>query len=124
MEDLIPILGILCVIGLPMVFLIVIGVKMVKSRHEERMEMIRQGIILEEPEKKANRFVALRNGLLLVGIAAGILVGLSISQSLFEDTFTGYFILFTMPILFAGIAFLAYFFIVKSMQKSDEEKDE
>lgn len=121
MDDLIPILGILCAVGLPMVFLILVGTRMIKSRHEERMEMIRQGIILEEPEKKVNRYVALRNGLLLVGIALGLFVGLLVSEG--RDPFSRYFILWTMPVLFAGFAFLVYFFIAQKMQKAENEKN-
>lgn len=121
MDNLIPILGILCAVGLPMVFLILVGTRMIKSRHEERMEMIRQGIILEEPEKKVNRYVALRNGLLLVGIALGLFVGLLVSEG--RDSFSRYFILWTMPVLFAGFAFLVYFFIAQKMQKAENEKN-
>ena len=45
MEDLIPIIAILCTIGLPIATGLVIGLTSVKNDHKERMGLINQGII-------------------------------------------------------------------------------
>lgn len=120
----IPILSILCAVGLPIVFLTLVGIRTIQSRHEERMAMIAQGIIPEYPEKKANRFNALRNGILLVSIAFGALTAIFFSSWL-NDKYVALF-LCIFPILFGGIGYLVYFFTVKNMEKNEpaEKKEE
>ena len=121
----IPVISIICAVGLPMVFLILISIKTIQAKHEERMAMIAQGMIPEFPEKKANRFTALRNGILLASIGLGALVGPLISR-LFLDDWALELYLIIFPILFAGIGYLIYFFIVKRMEKNEpkEKKQE
>ena len=72
---LIPLVAIVCAVGLPVVLLIVLVVRTTRTKHEERMAMIEKGIVLEEPERKANKFNALRNGLLMIGLALGAISG-------------------------------------------------
>ena len=77
MEDwLIPLVAIVCAVGLPVVLLIVLVVRTTRTKHEERMAMIEKGIVLEEPERKVNKFNALRNGLLMIGLALGAIGGI------------------------------------------------
>ena len=55
MEDwLIPLVAIVCAVGLPVVLLMVLVVRTTRTKHEERMAMIEKGIVLEEPERKVN----------------------------------------------------------------------
>lgn len=74
-EWLIPLVAILCGAGLPIILLMVVVVRTTRQRHEERMAMIEKGIVLEEPERRANKYGALRNGLLMVGLAFGAILG-------------------------------------------------
>ena len=116
---LIPLLAIICTIGLPILLVSLIVYKSVQTKHQEKLAMIEKGIVLQDPEKPVNRYTALRNGLLLVGLAVGALLGLFISETWLRDSYAGDFMIAIMTILFGGIAFLSYFFIIRSMQKKD-----
>ena len=120
---LIPIVAIICTIGLPILVISIIVYKSVQTKHQEKLAMIEKGMILQEPEKRTNKYTALRNGLLLVGLAVGAMIGLGISETWLRDSFAGDFMIAIMTILFGGIAFLAYFFIIRSMQKQDNNPE-
>ena len=106
-EWLIPLVAILCGAGLPIILLMVVVVRTTRQRHEERMAMIEKGIVLEEPERRANKYGALRNGLLMVGLAFGAILGVS-------------FVIYT--VLGGGVAYLVYFFIVLKMMEKEKEQ--
>ena len=116
---LIPLLAIICTIGLPILLVSLIVYKSVQTKHQEKLAMIEKGIVLQDPEKPVNRYTALRNGLLLVGLAVGAMLGLFISETWLRDSYAGDFMIAIMTILFGGIAFLSYFFIFRSMQTKD-----
>ncbi|HNU36903.1 MAG TPA: hypothetical protein PKJ87_00965 [Macellibacteroides fermentans] len=120
---LIPIVAIICTIGLPILIISIIVYKSVQTKHQEKLAMIEKGMILQEPEKRTNKYTALRNGLLLVGLAVGAMIGLGISETWLRDSFAGDFMIAIMTILFGGIAFLAYFFMIRSMQKQDNNPE-
>jgi hypothetical protein len=88
-----------------------------QAKHAERMAMIEKGIVVEEPERKVNRFNALRNGLLMIGLSLGAIAGLSINR--FFDIWEGGFLIFILAILGGGIAFIVYFFIARNMQREE-----
>lgn len=94
-----------------------------KGRHEERMGMIEKGIILEEPEKKANRFPALRNGIFMIALALGILIGMFIMPHVDIDTDWVYLLVPTLAVLFGGVGFIIYFFLSRKIQKKEEAED-
>ena len=61
----IPILGVICAVGMPVLLGIIASYMTIKSKHEEKMAMIEKGIVLEEamrPERRPNRYNTLRNG--------------------------------------------------------------
>lgn len=120
---LIPIVAIICTIGLPILVISIIVYKSVQTKHQEKLAMIEKGMILQEPEKRTNKYTALRNGLLLVGLAVEAMIGLGISETWLRDSFAGDFMIAIMTILFGGIAFLAYFFMIRSMQKQDNNPE-
>ena len=120
---LIPIVAIICTIGLPILIISIIVYKSVQTKHQEKLAMIEKGMILQEPEKRTNKYTALRNGLLLVGLAVGAMIGLGISETWLRDSFAGDFMIAIMTILFGGIAFLAYFFMIRGMQKQDNNPE-
>ena len=120
---LIPLLAIICTIGLPILLVSLIVYKSVQTKHQEKLAMIEKGMILQEPEKRTNKYTALRNGLLLVGLAVGAMIGLGISETWLRDSFAGDFMIAIMTILFGGIAFLAYFFMIRGMQKQDNNPE-
>lgn len=118
MEDwLVPVVGCICVIGLPMVMAIVVLVKSIQAKHAERMAMIDKGVVLEEPEKRTNKYNALRNGLLLIGLAIGAMAGMWIGN--YMNNWQGDFMIFIFTVLGGGISFIIYFFVVRYMQEKD-----
>lgn len=44
----IPILGVICAVGMPVLLGIIASYMTIKSKHEEKMAMIEKGIVLEE----------------------------------------------------------------------------
>ena len=119
-EMLIALTAIICAVGLPVLLLIVLVVRTTRTKHEERMAMIEKGIVLEEPEKKTNKFNALRNGLLMIGLALGAMSGVYLDVTMPSD-WTGFPVdIFT--VLGGGIAYLIYFFIVLKMMEKEKEQ--
>ena len=47
----IPILGVICAVGMPVLLGIIASYMTIKSKHEEKMAMIEKGIVLEEASK-------------------------------------------------------------------------
>lgn len=119
-EDIIiPVLGIVFAIGLPLILAMALG----KFRHDERMAMIEKGVTLEEPVKKSNRYPALRNGLFMIGLSLGAIIGLYVSPSL--PTYSDWADLSVpiMAILFGGVAFVVYFFVSRAMEMKEKNTD-
>lgn len=122
MNDLVPIFGVLGVFFAPVVLVwVILEYRKSKLRNSERMALIAQGIIPAEEEIKLNktnpnRFVSLRNGIALVGIAVGIIVAFLISEwmGFYEEKA---FAIYTASILlFLGIGYLIYFFVTREMK--------
>jgi hypothetical protein len=119
---------------------LVLGLKMMNARHAERMALINQGLIPPDaPKKKANpnRFVTLRNGIILVFLATGIIVGtlLNTSSNLFDasgdvsiDSMQNSFRSFTYSaasiVFFLGLGYLTYFFVSRKMEKVEENEND
>lgn len=122
-EWLIPLVAIICAVGLPVLLLMVLVIRTTRTKHEERMAMIEKGIVLEEPERKTNKFNALRNGLLMIGLALGAMAGIFFDSSLSaaSNDWEGFsVVIFT--VLGGGIAYLIYFFIVLKMMEKEKEQ--
>jgi hypothetical protein len=88
-------------------------------RHKERRALIEKGmdISLLQGEKKCSTLESLKYGILLIGLAAGILIGniLDAYTRLSEEV--SYF---SMIFLFGGLALLVYYSIAK--KKEEEER--
>ena len=113
-----------CAVGAPVVCATTSIIKISRFRHEERMKMIEGGVILREPEKRANRYPALRNGLFMIGLALGVLIGLFVDPYVPEGDFG--FEIFSVPmfaLLLGGIGLVVYFFLSRKMQVKEEEED-
>lgn len=118
----VPVLGIICTIGLPLLLAIIASTKQISAKHAERMAMIERGVILEEPEKKPSKYGALRNACVMIGLALGAIGGL-FAKNLYSP-YTWWeadFLIFVLTVLGGGLAFLVYFFIVRRMEKNDKE---
>ncbi len=124
MEDeglVVAILGIVFCIGVPVVLGAILGFTHLRGRNSERLAMIERGIIpqeIEKPEKKANRYPALRNGLVMIGLAIGVLIGF-LMKPLVDWGWIG-LVISSMAILCGGIGFVVYFFLSRKMEHEDD----
>lgn len=117
----VPIVAIVFAVGLPIVVFAVIIYKNQQTKHNERMAMIEKGMILEEPERKVSKYNALRNGLLMIGLAIGAIIGMFIETSL--SRWQESFLTLIMTILGGGIAFIVYFFLARKIEQGEKEQN-
>ena len=107
----IPILGVICAVGMPVLLGIIASYMTIKSKHEEKMAMIEKGIVLEEamrPERRPNRYNTLRNGIFMIGLSLGVIV----------------LLVPAITIMFGGVAFIIYFFLSRSLMEKERLEDE
>lgn len=123
-DTLVPIVAIVSVFGFPVALLwVILEIRKINLRNRERMSLISQGIIPEEEIKQKrspNRFVSLRNGIVLIGIAVGILVGFSITEGMSLTEEKAFWIYSSSILLFLGIGYLVYFFTTRNMKIEPE----
>lgn len=118
MGELIPLLAIICTIGLPIIAGWILGMQWIKSRNIERMGLINQGIIPPDtPKKKSdpNRFVSLRNGIVLIAMGIGIMVGFLCSEYLVIGQGSEFWMTGASLVFFLGVGYLVYFLIVQKI---------
>lgn len=126
-ELLIPIVAIVCGAGLPMLLAIIASYMLIKSKHDEKMAMIEKGIILEEAalqERKPGRYNALRNGICMVGLSLGVIVGLLIDANLAYESNWSMLVVPTVTVMFGGVAFVVYFFLSRYLMEKESAEDE
>lgn len=118
MEDLIPIVAILCAVGLPIATGLVIGLNAIRNEHRERMGLIEQGIIPPNKTKQKsnpNRLVSLRNGIVLIALGIGIIVGFLCSEYLVIGHGNEFWVTGASVVFFLGIGYLVYFLATRNM---------
>ncbi len=128
-ELLIPIVGIICMIGLPIVTGMVLGILRIKATNMERMGLINQGIIPPDSPKKRrgtpNLLVSLRNGIVLIALGIGIIVGLLCSEYLIIDRENLFFwVIGASVVFFLGVGYLTYFLVVQKMPHLEQRESE
>ena len=118
----IPALGILCAIALPLILVILSVYWTVTSKHKEKMAMIERGIAPDEnaPDRQPNRYGSLRNGLLMIGLAIGTIAGIFLARTMREE-YEMFLIIVAMIVVCGGIAFTSYFFISKKLMEQEEK---
>ena len=113
-ETIVAVSSVICAVGLPIVMTIFICYWVLVGKHKERMAMIERGIVPEEAQRtkaNPNRYIALRNGMLMASLAIGALIGILI-ESCFTFTNEWHWLLVPMiTVLFGGIGFVGYFFL-------------
>lgn len=115
------------VFGMPIVLVwVILEFRKNKNRHNERMSLISQGIIPPDEvnikRSNPNRFVSLRNGIVLVGLAIGTLTGFFISEGMVLEEEKAFWIYTSSILLFLGIAYLVYFFVTRNLKMFDENE--
>ena len=126
MGELVPILAIICTIGLPIIAGLILGVQWIKSRHTERIGLIQQGIIPpDSPKKKSdpNRLVSLRNGIVLIALGGGIIVGILCFKNLAIGKGNEFWLMGASIVFFLGVGYLAYLLVAQkvTMPRPKEE---
>lgn len=120
----IAILAIICIFGLPVLITGYVLVKLITSNNKERLELARHGIVAPVRAKPSpNKYRALRNGILCTGIAIGLTIGTVVianSNYTFRE-YIEFLIICSSTILCLGLAYLAFFLIVKNKKLENEE---
>ncbi len=118
MLDLTPVL-VLCIIFGSIIAIVYIG-----TRRKERMAMLEKGVdasVFFSKKTSSNEY-SLKYGLLLIGVALGILVGnlLAASAPFAEAEEAAYF---SMIFLFGGMALLINYFVARKIFNEDKGND-
>ena len=126
MGDLIPVLAIICTIGLPIIVGLLLGLRWMNNRNQERMGLINQGIIPPDTPRsktKPNKLVALRNGILFISIGIGVIVGFLCSEYLVIGIGNKFWITGSSVVFFMGVGYLVYFLVSQKMSQSIQRED-
>ncbi|WP_436414483.1 DUF6249 domain-containing protein [Petrimonas sp.] len=126
MNDVAGIIAILSAVALPIATGLVIGLTSVKNQHRERMGLINQGIIPPERMKKKanpNRFVSLRNGIVLIALGIGVIVGFLCSENLTIAQDNEFWIIGASVVFFLGLGYLVYFLVTQKMPAAQHKED-
>ena len=86
----------------------------IKASHLERMAKIEKGIDTNAPSNN-NRYLELKLGMLMVGIAFGLLLAYFVEKTMKLDEVVFYP---SFMLLFGGISLIASFFLAKRLQKN------
>ncbi len=116
MEDLTGIIAIISIFALPVITAMVLILKKLSSTHKERMGLIQQGIIPpNEPKRKStpNRYRSLRNGVLLIALGVGLIVGFLGANYLPMSEDNSFLFVTASIVLFLGIGYTVFFLITK-----------
>ncbi|MPN22335.1 hypothetical protein SDC9_169718 [bioreactor metagenome] len=103
-----------------------LGLTSIRAEHKERMDLIRQGIIPPERMKKKanpNRLVSLRNGIVLIALGIGIIVGFLCSEYLTIGQDNEFWIIGASVVFFLGLGFLAYFLVTQKMPLAQQKEE-
>ena len=121
---LVPIIAILSTVALPIIVGSILIFNKINSTHKERMGMIQQGIIPPtEPRRKPkqqitpNRYVSLRNGIVLISLGIGFIAGFLGIKYLVIGEDNPFFFLAASIVLFLGIGFLVFFLITRNVKE-------
>lgn len=90
------------------------------------MGLINQGIIPPDtPRRKTNpnKLVALRNGIILVAIGIGVIVGFLCSEYLITELGSKFWVTGASVVFFMGVGFLVYFLVAQKIPQSIQRED-
>lgn len=116
MDALTGILAIVCIFGLPVILGAFVLVKLITSNNKERLELARHGIVPPEKGKKPspNRYRALRNGILCMGVALGLVLGIILITSMVFSSYVEFLIVTACTVFFLGLSYVIFFLLVRS----------
>jgi amino acid transporter len=122
-EFLIVVFAIFCIFVVPVGGLYMF-IRLIVSKNKERTELARHGIVLppEAMKPSPNKYVSLRNGVLCVGIAIGLVAGIIFNMYGEYDDHVEFLILCSSTILFLGLSYIVFYLIVKDKNMDNEEE--
>ena len=121
-ESFIPIVAIVCIFGVPILAVAFVLVKLITSNNKERLELARHGIVPPVQSKPSpNKYRSLRNGILCVGIAIGIVAGIIFTSWKVYEHYVEFLIICSSTILFLGLSYIVFYLIVKNKNLENEE---
>lgn len=123
MALLIPIIAIICAVGLPITLGAYVLVKLITSNNKERLELARHGIVPPVRSKPSpNKYRSLRNGILCIGIAVGIIAGIIFTLGRAYEYYVEFLIICSSTILCLGLSYIVFYLIVKDKNMENEEE--
>lgn len=103
------------------------GTQWIKGRNQERMALINQGIIpADTPRRRKadpNKLVSLRNGIVLISLGIGIIVGFLCSEYLVIGRNNSFWVTGASVVFFLGLGYLAYFAVVQKMPHLQQREE-
>jgi len=93
---------------------IIIALAYLKNRRIERTALIASGkdaSIFEENRSKPKHYLTLKYGMLLVGLALGVLMGAYLDANTFLDEAAAYF---SMVLAFGGTSLILFYLLMKN----------
>ena len=119
MEGLVAVISVISIFALPLITALVLIFKKINSTHKERLGLIEQGIIppqISKRKRNPNRYIALRNGVVLVAIGIGITVGIIGIETLEIAVSNPFMFTTASTILFLGVGYLVFFLITRNVK--------
>ena len=116
-ETLVAVVAVFSIFALPLITAMVLILKKLSSTHKERMGLIQQGIIPpNEPKRKStpNRYRSLRNGIILIALGIGIIVGFLGTNYLVIGEDNPFLFVIASTVFFLGIGYTVFFIITKN----------
>ena len=107
---------------LAIIFGTILAIVYLGIRRKERMAMMEKGVdasIFLAPKKRSS--MSLKYGLLLIGVALGIIIGklLALTEAFMYEEEAAYF---SMIFLFGGLALIIHYFLDKRMVEEEKRK--
>lgn len=121
MDGLTGILAIICIFGLPVVLGAFVLIKLITSNNKERLELAKHGIVPPEKGKKPspNRYRTLRNGMLCMGIALGLVLGIVLITSIAFENYVEFLVVVASTVFFMGLSYVIFYLLVRSKDESE-----
>ncbi len=114
-------LAIVCIFGLPVLAAAFVLVKLITSNNKERMELARHGIVPPVQAKPSpNKYRSLRNGILCIGIAVGLVAGIILTSCKGYEYYVEFLIICSSTILCLGLSYIVFYLIVKDKNMENE----
>ena len=114
--------AIICIFGLPVILGAWVLITLITSNNKERLELARHGIVMPVRSKPSpNKYRSLRNGMLCIGIAIGIITGIIITSYNNYEYYVEFLTICSSTILCHGLSYIVFYLIVKDKNLENEE---